>query len=60
MGDRAESVRVRSLARCLISTYGKGAQGVALAVAATLLAQGQIDYAELWQQAAQFIGALLS
>ena len=51
--------RVRSLARCLIASHGKGAEAIALAIAATLVEQGQFDYAALWQQVATLIGSIV-
>lgn len=51
--------RVRSLARWLIASHGKGAQAIALAIAATLVEQGQLDYAALWQQVASLVGSMM-
>ena len=52
-------VRVRCLARWLIASYGKGAEAVALAVVATLVDTGQLDYAALWQQVASIVGSIV-
>lgn len=52
--------RVRRLARTFIARYGKTAEIVALAAAATLLQSGQIEYAEIWQQVAAAVRAMLS
>jgi hypothetical protein len=42
-----------------ISLFGKAAVAAALAVAATLIDHGLLDYAALWQQVAQVAGNLL-
>lgn len=55
MRYREDFARVRSLARWLIASHGKGAEAIALAIAATLLEQGQLDYAALWQQVASLV-----
>jgi hypothetical protein len=52
--------RAHRIARCLVFSHGRMATQIALATAAILLQQGQIDYAELWQQVAQFAQTLLS
>jgi hypothetical protein len=52
--------RARRIARCLVFSHGAMAKPIALATAAILLQQGQLDYAELWQQVAQFAQTLLS
>jgi hypothetical protein len=44
------------LAQNLIAAYGKDAGAVALAIAATLIDNGLLDYAQLWNQVAQLIG----
>jgi hypothetical protein len=54
------STRVRRLARTFIARYGKTAEIVALAAAATLLQCGQSEYAEFWQQVASAVSAMLS
>jgi hypothetical protein len=59
MRYRDDPVRVHSLARWLVASYGKGAEAIALAVVATLIDNGQLDYAELWQQVARFVGTLI-
>ena len=51
-----ESTRAKALARALIAAYGKGARMTALAIAATLIDNGLIDYAQLWQQVANLLG----
>ncbi|HZT52635.1 MAG TPA: hypothetical protein VFA22_11900 [Stellaceae bacterium] len=52
--------RARRIARCLVFSNGRMAEQIALATAALLLQQGQIDYAELWQQVALFASNLLT
>ena len=52
--------RAHRIARSLVFSHGRMAEQIALATAAFLLQQGQIDYAELWQQVAQFAQSLLS
>ena len=59
MRYREEFARVRSLARWLIASHGKGAEAIALAVAATLVEQGQVDYAALWQQVASLVSSMM-
>jgi len=59
MRCREEFARVRSLARWLIASHGKGAEAIALAVAATLVEQGQLDYAALWQQVASLVSSMM-
>ena len=59
MRYREDFARVRSLARWLIASHGKGAEAIALAIAATLIEQGQLDYAALWQQVASIVGSML-
>ncbi|HEY3919887.1 MAG TPA: hypothetical protein VGL83_19000 [Stellaceae bacterium] len=56
MRYREEPARVKALARGLIAAYGKGAGAVALAIAATLIDNGLLDYAQIWQQVATLIG----
>ena len=51
-----ESTRAKALAQGLIAAYGKGASVIALAIVATLIDNGLIDYAQLWQQVANLIG----
>jgi hypothetical protein len=55
---RSEPARIRDLAQWLIASHGRAAQVVALAIVATLLDSGQIDYAQLWQQVAQIVGTV--
>jgi hypothetical protein len=52
--------RVRRLARTFVARYGRTAEIVALAAAATLLQCGQSEYAEIWQQVASTVSAMLS
>lgn len=59
MRYREDFARVRSLARWLIASHDKGAEAVALAVAATLVEQGQLDYAALWQQVASLVTSMM-
>lgn len=59
MRYREDFARVRSLARWLIASHGKGAEAIALAVAATLVEQGQFDYAALWLQVASLVGSMM-
>jgi len=59
MRYREKFPRVRSLARWLIASHGKGAEAIALAVAATLVEQGQLDYAALWQQVAFLVSSMM-
>jgi hypothetical protein len=59
MRSRENFARVRRLARWLIAAHGKGAEAIALTVAATLVEQGQFDYAALWQQVASLVGSML-
>jgi hypothetical protein len=59
MRHREDFARVRRLARWLIASHGKGAEAVALTVAATLVEQGQFDYAALWQQVASLVGSII-
>ena len=59
MRYREDLARVRSLARWLIASHGKGAEAIALAVAATLVEQGQLDYAALWQQVASLVSSMM-
>jgi hypothetical protein len=58
MRYREDLVRVRSLARWLIAAHGKGAEAIALAVVATLVDNGQLDYAALWQQVASLVSSM--
>ena len=59
MRYREDFARVRSLARWLIASHGKGAEAIALAVVATLVEQGQLDYAALWQQVASLVSTMM-
>jgi hypothetical protein len=59
MRYRENLARVCSLARWLIASHGKGAEAIALAVAATLVEQGQPDYAALWQQVASLVSSMM-
>jgi len=59
MRSREDFARVRRLARWLIAAPGTGAEAIALTVAATLVEQGQFDYAALWQQVASLVGSML-
>jgi hypothetical protein len=59
MRYREKPVRVSYLAQWLVASYGKGAEAVALAVAATLIDNGQVDYAEMWQQIARIVSTLI-
>jgi hypothetical protein len=59
MRYREDFPRVRRLACWLIASHGKGAEAVALAVAATLIEQGQLDYAALWRQVASLVGSIM-
>jgi hypothetical protein len=59
MRYREDLARVRSLARWLIASHGRSAEAIALAVVATLVDNGQHDYAALWQQVASLIGSLM-
>ena len=52
-------VRVRCLARGLVASHGKGAEAIALAVVATLVDTGQLDYAAMWQQVASLVSSLI-
>jgi hypothetical protein len=56
MRYREQAARTNSLAQNLIAAYGKDAGAVALAIAATLIDNGLLDYAQLWNQVAQLIG----
>lgn len=55
MRIREDSTRAKALAQALIAAYGKGAGVTALAIAATLIDNGLIDYAQLWQQVANLL-----
>jgi len=59
MRYRWNLARVRSLARWLIASHGKGAEAIALAVVATLVDNGQLDYAALWQQVACLVSSMM-
>ena len=59
MRYREKFPRVRSLARWLIASHGKGAEAIALAVVATLVDNGQLDYAALWQQVASLVSSMM-
>jgi hypothetical protein len=59
MRSRENLARVRSLARWLIASHGKGAEAIALAVTATLVEQGQLDYAALWLQVASLVTSMM-
>ena len=54
-----DPVRVRCLARWLVASHGKGAEAIALAVVATLVDTGQLDYAAMWQQVASLVSSLI-
>ena len=54
-----DPVRVRCLARWLVASHGKGAEAIALAVVATLVDTGQLDYAAMWQQVASIVSSLI-
>jgi hypothetical protein len=56
---REHPARVRGLARGLIASHGKSAEAIALAVVATLVENGQLDYAALWQQVASLVSAMI-
>jgi hypothetical protein len=58
--SKENPTRVRRLARTFIARYGKAAEIVALAAATTLLQSGQVEYAEIWQQVASAVNAMLS
>lgn len=55
MRDRESPARVHGLARWLVARYGRQAA----AIAATLVDNGQIDYAQMWQQVARLASTLL-
>ena len=59
MRYREDLARVHSLARWLIASHGKGAEAIALAVVATLIDNGQLDYAALWQQVAGVVSSMM-
>jgi hypothetical protein len=59
MRYRENLARVRSLARWLIASHDKRAEAIALAVVATLVEQGQLDYAALWQQVASLVSSMM-
>jgi mannose/fructose-specific phosphotransferase system component IIA len=59
MRYREDFARVRSLARWLIACHGKSAEAIALAIAATLVEQGQFDYAAVWQQVASLVNSMV-
>jgi len=52
--------RIRRLAADIIAHYGRTADLVALATAAALMQCGQVEYAEIWQQVARAISAMLN
>jgi hypothetical protein len=52
--------RICRLAREIVAHYGKAAELVALATAATLMQCGQIEYAEVWQQVASTVSTMLN
>jgi hypothetical protein len=54
-----EVSRVRRLARALIANHGRMAEIVALATVSALVEGGQLEYAELWQQVASAVSAML-
>ena len=56
---KGNPTRIRRLARTFIERYGRTAEIVALATAATLLQSGQIEYAKIWQQVAATVSAML-
>jgi hypothetical protein len=59
MRYREDLARVRCLARWLVACHGKRAEAIALAVVATLVDNGQLDYAALWQQVATLVGSMM-
>jgi hypothetical protein len=59
MRYQEDLARVRRLARGLIASHGKGAEAIALAVVATLVDNGQLDYAALWQQVATLVSSMM-
>ena len=59
MRSRENPARVRNLARWLVASHGKGAGAIALAVVATLVDNGQLDYAALWLQVASAVSSIL-
>lgn len=59
MRYREDMARVRGLARWLIASHGKGAEAIALAVVATLVDNGQLDYAALWLKVASIVSSML-
>jgi hypothetical protein len=60
MPSAGNPARVRRLARTFIARYGKTAEIAALAAAAALLQCGQVEYAEVWQQVAAAVQAMLN
>ena len=58
MRYRENLARVHCLARWLIASHGKSAEAIALAVVATLIDNGQLDYAALWQQVASVVSSM--
>jgi hypothetical protein len=59
MRYREDFARVHGLARWLIASHGKSAEAIALTVVATLVDNGQLDYAALWQQVASLVSAMM-
>jgi hypothetical protein len=59
MRSREDMARVPRLARWLIASHGKAAEATALAVVATLVDNGQLDYAALWQQVATLVSSMM-
>ena len=59
MRSREDFARIRSLARWLIASHGRGAEAMALAVVATLIDNGQLDYAAFWLQVASLVGSMM-
>jgi hypothetical protein len=59
MRYREDWARVRCLARWLVASHGKSAEAIALAVVATLVDNGQLDYAAFWQQVASLVSSMI-
>jgi hypothetical protein len=59
MRYREDLARVRGLARWLIASHGKSAEAIALAVVATLVDNGQLDYAALWLKVASLVSSMM-
>lgn len=56
MHYREEPERTKTLAQMLVARYGTSAATTALAIAATLIDSGLLDYAQLWQNVATLLG----